>query len=109
MTTEATPQKSRKIGDMNGPWAVMLRIALGTYPMVLAWGVWVTVQEFESKAFREQGNRFTATDGVLLESRINERLASLPPVSWQTRIINMEENQLDIIQRLARIEAKLEK
>ena len=35
--------EKREIGSLNGPWSVLLRFLLATYPLVILWAVWVTV------------------------------------------------------------------
>ena len=32
----------KAIGNLNGRWAFLLKMFLATYPLVLAWGGWVT-------------------------------------------------------------------
>ena len=87
----------------------MFRLALATYPLVLTWCVWITTQQFEDIAFRNAGNRFTATDGANMEGRLNKSIAELPPLQWQKRIEVMEAKQNDILQALGRIEGRLTK
>jgi len=45
---------SQPIGQLNGRWAAMLKVALATYPIILAaaitWSVWVTCNIFELRA-----------------------------------------------------------
>lgn len=67
---EDASHQRRTIGNMNGPWAILLRIALATYPLVLAWGIWVTVQTFENQAFRNAGDRFSKADALMLKADI---------------------------------------
>ena len=100
--------EGKSIGALNGPWSVLLRVALATYPLVLAWCVWVTVQQFEDIAFRGRGDRFTNVQGLELEQRMLERFAALPPQDWRDRIVAIERNQTFILEKLARIETKLD-
>lgn len=88
MSDDPTPPKL--IGQLNGPWSVLFRIALATYPMVLAWSIWVTANIFSLIAFRDNGERFTKSDGAALEARVVERISA-------------------ISERAVRIEAKLDK
>lgn len=103
------PPTDNKIGQLNGPWSFMFRLALASYPLVLGWCVWVTVQQFDDIAFRNAGNRFTATEAAQMESRINTRINDLPPVQWQKRVEAMENKQNEILQALGRIEGRLTK
>ena len=99
----------RTIGDMNGSWAILLRLALASYPLILAWTVWVTAQEFKDIGFREQSDRFTSTDAGILRLEIEKRFASLSPDDWKNRIIVIETNQREIISKLVAIETKLDR
>lgn len=93
MTDEPTPG-AKRIGQLNGPWSMMFRVALLTYPLLLvwlaAWTIWVTANIFSLIAFRDSGERFTKTDGAALEARVVEKISA-------------------ISERAVRIEAKLDK
>lgn len=56
----------KTIGGMNGPWALILKLALATYPVLLlallTWGTWMTVNELKDQSFREQGYEFIRQD-----------------------------------------------
>lgn len=56
-------------------WALLLRIALATYPPLLAagiaWGGWVTNNVMQQNAQSSLGPRFTAMDGERMEERIH--------------------------------------
>ena len=101
----------KEIGQLNGPWSILLRIALASWPpmlvVVVTWGIWVTKNQFEDKAFRESGDRFTQMDGAALKAEVYERLAAQPPPEWRERIIRIETAQLEIIRGLTRIEERL--
>jgi hypothetical protein len=105
----ADSSNPRTIGNMNGPWAILLRLALATYPCIIAWSVWVTVQEFEDIAFRKQGDRFTATDAARMSLEIEKRFSTLPPDDWKNRIVAIESNQQMILVKLGVIESKLDR
>jgi hypothetical protein len=66
------------IGNMNGPWAVMLRFVLASYPLLLIWGAWVTVNTVKDISFRGEGERFTRVDAeeqtLLLQRVLGDRL-----------------------------------
>jgi len=34
--------EDKKVGQLNGPWSVLLRFLLATYPLIIVWAVWVT-------------------------------------------------------------------
>lgn len=85
-----------RIGNLNRPWSVMLRLALASYPLVLAWSVWVTSNVFADIAFRNSGDRFTTADGAKLRADMVER-------------INDNTKPIQIIDaRLVRVETKLD-
>ena len=66
------------IGNMNGPWAVMLRFVLASYPLLLIWGAWVTINTVKDISFRGEGERFTRHDAeeqtLLLQRVLGDRL-----------------------------------
>ena len=35
-------ENTKAIGNLNGRWAFLLKLFLATYPLVIAWGGWVT-------------------------------------------------------------------
>ncbi len=99
----------KTIGNMNGPWALLLRAALASYPILIGWCVWITVQTFESKAFREAGDRFTTTDAAIMRREIDAQFSNLPHPEWKARIVMLEEGQSRISMSLVRIETILER
>jgi len=58
-------------------WALLhktVMVILGVaMPLAAAWSIWVTKEAFANKAFRETGDRFTATDGETLRREITEK------------------------------------
>lgn len=92
------------IGMLNGKWSLLLRIALASYPLILAWCVWVTKNEFEDIAFRTQGDRFSYSDSLKLRADIEDKINKLPSQDWRDRIIAMEVNQQVMIKQLTRLE-----
>ena len=52
-------ESAKTIGGMNGPWALLLRLTLATYPMIVAWAIWMTANQFEDNAWRGLGPRYT--------------------------------------------------
>lgn len=87
---------SRKIGQLNGPWSILLRLALASYPLILAWAVWMTSNQFADIAFRNSGERFTKADALVLRSDMVDRISSAN--EWRN----------DVLTRLARIESKID-
>ena len=104
-------QSPNRIGQLNGPWSVLLRLSLASYPLVLSWAVWMTVHQFQDEAFRTSGERFTQLDGANLKAELLASVSSLtsPPQEWRDRIIKIEGKQDDMMKALARIEVVLEK
>lgn len=90
-------KESHRIGSLNGKWAMLFKLALASYPFVLAWAVWVTSNIFAAQSFMFSGERFTKSDGLLLEARMTERVATI--TEWKS----------EILVRLARIEEKLDR
>ena len=118
---------SRKtIGQINGPWAIMFRVMLATYPIivgiVIAWLSWITVGQIKDDNFRALGDRFSREDyrQHLVEERaehkaINTRFDLLPPADWRASRLKLEAD-VSALQNivaenrniLVRIETKLE-
>jgi len=98
----------KAIGELNGWWALLLKISLAIFPVycvfLTGWAVWVTSETFANQAFRLQGGRMTDVDGVKLEASLKTyfhatlqplraEIHGMPPQDWRDRILKMEENQ----------------
>lgn len=85
----------RSIGNMNGPWALGLKIMLATYPILFAalvgWSSWVTKELIVLGEFRNSGDRFTKVDAANMRREIDSQLASLPPKDWRDKYFKMEQ------------------
>lgn len=83
--------RERRIGELNGAWAVLLRLALATYPMLIFWAAWVTVSIMTIRGFIDFA-AMTTQDGerlrVLLEHRIDEHAGKGHPPEWVRREID---------------------
>lgn len=100
---------SHKIGQLNGKWAMLFKIALASHPFVIALMVWIVGETFANKAFRESDERFTKSDGLVLRAELVERMASLPSQEWKDRIADIDKRSQETLTRLVRIEAVLTK
>lgn len=98
-------EPSKTIGNMNGPWAIMLRVFLGSYPLVLGFGVWLvksihaldkrhTQLQAEQSVFMSKGDRFSLQDAYSLERRIDARFDDLPPADWREKVENLARENL---------------
>ena len=80
---------SKRIGNLNGNWSVLLRIALATYPpLVVAgvgWATWMTSNQFADIAFRESKETFTQADALRLKSEVFERVDSKSAILQEIR------------------------
>lgn len=112
--------EAKRIGELNGKWSILLRaflvvnavlIPIGI-PLAITFAVWVTTNIFASQAYRADGTRFTANDGLVLRSDLLEAISRLPRPQfddeWKARVIIGERYQQDVLSRLSRIEAKME-
>jgi len=90
---------NKPIGQLNGRWAMLLKVTLATYPVILAgaitWSVWVTVNIFELRAFAQQGPRWTAGAGTDATAVVKE---------WVERKFKDEVPPKTVIERLTRLE-----
>jgi len=105
---------TKPIGSINGPWSLMLRFMLATYPLVVAWTIWVTSETFVTREFRQQA--VTREEMLRVQALIDLRFSQLPPQDWRDLIksiasdvkvmgIVVNENQV----RLKQIETIMEK
>lgn len=72
-----------KIGELNGPWAILLKVGLIIIPAMVSWVVWVSVNLI-------QGERFTATDALKLERRLDERIDDQPAQWYRDQMAKMQ-------------------
>ena len=96
--------QSKKIGELNGPWAILLRAGLATYPMVVMLLVWIVKSIFELQAANSQGDRFTLQDAYALERRIDARFDQLPPADWREKIEALGRENLRIRDSMKNLE-----
>lgn len=73
----STYMSSKKIGELNGPWAFLFKLSNILLPMVVAWCVWATSQIYaleirlaRSEQWMAQGPRFTSVDADRLRLQI---------------------------------------
>lgn len=90
MTISKSPQPK----ELTGGWQVMLRMALASYPLIIALHVWLVKSVFELKAQAEIGDRFTLQDAYSMERRIDARIDLLPPPDWREKIENLYRENL---------------
>lgn len=105
-------QEAKRIGELNGPWAIGLKIMLATYPIMFAsllgWGTWVTKELIVLGEFRNRGDRFTKTDAVEMRREIDAQFSQLPPKDWKDRYIAMERQLLDNRDMLVRLQSSVD-
>lgn len=94
-----------KIGQLNGKWALLFKVALASYPFVIAWAVWMTHNQYEDNAFRMSGERFTKTDALVLKESLIEKINAAPSTEWRERIADIDKRSQETLNRLIRIEA----
>jgi hypothetical protein len=82
---------------ITGWWDVLFKINQVIIPVMMAWGIWVTTAVFEMKSFMNQGNRFTASDGMKLETDIKEWVRqNYPPQEMKLDIRNLQSQVRDL-------------
>ena len=94
------PRKSRvPIGQLNGRWAMLLKVGLATYPILLAagltWATWVTASVMELNTFMRGGPRWTEKDAQIqtgvIQQWVDTRIeAKVPPVAVVARLVALE-------------------
>ena len=97
----------KKIGEMNGRWAILFKTVLVVIPVVNAmfipWAVWVTTTlweaNFKVEQFQQISNEITRLvdqhqkDSVEFRQELKEidaRLDDAPPAVWKDRILALE-------------------
>jgi len=104
MSVKDLPRQRVPIGQMNGRWAFLLKLALLTYPILLTagltWATWVTASVLELNTFMHAGPRWTEKDakiqtGVIQEwvrGWVDKRLVeSVPPKDVIRRLDTLEQ------------------
>jgi hypothetical protein len=115
------------INRPNKTWEVLWKLNQVAVPVLLAWGVWVTSQTFDTIGFKNRGDRFTNTNGLELKLAIlekidsveqrlrskdvqqDEAISSAPSNEWKSRIVLLETMAKENRERLIRIEAAVTK
>ena len=103
----------KPIGQLNGPWALLLKIVLVLVPIIATCSIpWIQWQTKEGYASEE--TRIIVTRLVESVEAINEKFAELPPPEWKERVKILEmdarrnlEDHSDIKVSLEQIKAKL--
>ena len=89
MSQDEPNSNPHRIGAMNGPYAILFKVALVTYPVILSaatdFAVWVTNNIYEFRSWTQAGPRFTSVDAKVLvaeerESARRERAGELNQV-----------------------------
>jgi len=101
-------QNPKRIGNLNGPWAMALKFLLATYPLLLMWAAWVSVETVVNREFRGRGDRFTMTDASNMRREIDAQFAAMPPKDWRDRYASMETELKANARALIRIETLLD-
>jgi len=69
------------VGNLNGNWERLFKVALVTMPIVLssllALNIWLVGEAFASRAFRQSGERFSKQDARELEIRVFENQGNI--------------------------------
>lgn len=100
----------KRIGNLNGPWSVLLRLALATYPLVLGWSVWMTQAQFADQAFRSRSDLFFRADADAMRRDV-EAVDAAARVDFERRFEErlraFEARQVAQIEQLTRVETRL--
>lgn len=102
------------IGEMNGRWAMVLKMSLIIFPIFVSfgtgWATWAT-REIMSTSY----TMFTSEDAKSLEvkmhSEIDElsnRIHGMPPDEWRIRVMNLEEDGKESIRQNSKILVELD-
>lgn len=78
----------QKIGEMNGGWALLLKIQLALLPIIIMWIAWASVSIVQIQA-----NRFTSQDWIEAMDRLEKKM----PPQW---VVLLLEDHTKRIERL---------
>lgn len=102
-----TTTKTKTIGELNGWWALLLKVHLGVistiFPLIILWCVWLTQEAMSGTHFRNSQERFTQEDGRELENRAREARDNLAR-SFDARLDALDQDTTRILTILERIE-----
>lgn len=88
----------KPIGELNGRWALLLKVTLVTIPVLttlvtasfLPWAVWVTTNVYTAQQTSNIVAK-VADDLDVMDTRID----NLPPAEWRQRITKLEDASLE--------------
>lgn len=88
-----------RIGGLNGKWAILFKVAIATYPVfvtiALPWCIWVTVQTFDNKAFRES-KPLTQSEAKLLIGELDKALTEkIQTVGTQLAVMQASQDRIE--------------
>lgn len=100
---------SKPIGELNGGWAILLKISLVCFPIFVtlssAWCGWASVAIVQNSYFREQATVLQADNRDQIRA-INARIGAMP--EWRERVLSLEADQKRIVEQTARILVEIE-
>ena len=87
-----------RIGEMNGRWAMLLKVTLVGIPCLtslflasfIPWAVWVTGNIYTSRQIVEVVRSMQAET-----SAMHETVGNLPPPEWKARILKLEDAAIE--------------
>ena len=101
-------ENPKRIGNIDGMWAVGLKFLLATYPAMLVWVGWVSAETIRNKEFRDRRECFTHVEAQVMRREIDAQFAALPPKDWRDKYIAMERDLKEYQAVLIRIETTLD-
>lgn len=96
---------SKPIGELNGGWAILLKISLVCFPIFVTlsstWCGWASVAIIQNSYFRVEATKDIADS----QSQIRALEMQVPP---EARIVTLEESQKQVVQQTTRILVEIE-
>ena len=98
---------AKKLGDLNGYWALLLKVTLAIVPIIAAMAGWATKEVLANSrdvAVMKQ-NRFTSKDGLEVWKQIESLRVKCElgaPPQWVVDRLNRMETKLDSLMRKER-------
>lgn len=78
-------------------WSILFKINMAVLPLCIIWGAWITTSIIKLEEWKNQGDRFTAADGMVLELQMKEWVRSNYPPEELREDLKAIHDQLEAI------------
>ncbi len=103
--------QSKPIGELNGGWAILLKLSLATFPVFVtlsaAHASWASVAIIQNSYFRQLAT-VEQQDTNQKVAAIQAAINALPPPEWRARVAAVEDDQKKLLEQTGRILVEIE-